>query len=115
YELVERIPIFQHGIERLVTGAQKMRIAIMCAEKDPLTCHRTILVANAARRAFQDIFHIREDGRIETQSEADDRLLSAYRAGESDFFRPREDRLREAYHLRADEIAYEENAQSAAS
>ena len=37
---------FQDGLERLKQGMNKFRIALMCAEKDPVMCHRTILVCN---------------------------------------------------------------------
>src|SRR5215471_17948397 len=30
---------FQEGLKRILTGAQKYRIALMCAEREPLECH----------------------------------------------------------------------------
>lgn len=37
--------IFQSGIQRLSVGVEKgYRIALMCAEKDPAHCHRSLLV-----------------------------------------------------------------------
>jgi uncharacterized protein (DUF488 family) len=44
YDLLARTPLFKEGLARLVLGADSHRIALMCAEKDPLTCHRAILV-----------------------------------------------------------------------
>lgn len=113
YALVARLPLFRKGIERLKEGAKKMRVAIMCAEKDPLVCHRTILVAKESKAEFRYIFHILDSGLLETHEDAEERLLAAYRVQEADLFIPREKRLEDAYRLRADEIAFEENLQPA--
>ena len=114
YPLVVRTPLFQQGLERLRHGAAQMRVAIMCAEKDPLECHRTVLVAHYARSIFSHIDHIREDGNLETQASADRRLLAAYGVNDTDFFRPRADLLEEAYRRRGEEIAFEETHEKAA-
>src|SRR5690242_9735719 len=45
YDLLANTELFKQGIERVKEGAQKYRVVLMCAEKDPLDCHRTILVA----------------------------------------------------------------------
>jgi hypothetical protein len=47
----------------------------MCAEKEPLDCHRTILVGRALTLCGVDLAHIHADGRIEPQAELEDRLL----------------------------------------
>lgn len=39
YERIPATEAFQHGISRLIDGASRMRVAMLCAEKDPLTCH----------------------------------------------------------------------------
>src|SRR5450755_2192905 len=44
YEAMERSSAYSHGIERLETGMERYRVAVMCAEKDPLDCHRAVLV-----------------------------------------------------------------------
>ncbi len=47
---------FMEGCRRIASsGLKKMSICLMCAEKDPLTCHRTILVANHLRLDFPEI------------------------------------------------------------
>src|ERR1700691_5477642 len=43
-KLAETI-LFKKGLERVVKGARSHRIALLCAEAEPLVCHRTILVA----------------------------------------------------------------------
>lgn len=108
YGKVAQLPIFRFGISRLREGARKMRVAIMCAEKDPLTCHRAILVTHFSREYFSDALHILEDGSIESRVEADLRLLKESSLDKDDMFSPFEERLARAYSMRADKIAYEE-------
>ncbi|MGJ3242637.1 MAG: DUF488 family protein [Opitutales bacterium] len=109
YRKVADLPSFKAGILRLREGAEKMRVATMCAEKDPLTCHRTVLVTHFSREFFSDTLHILEDGSIESRAEADLRLLREYKLEKEDFFSPYEERLALAYSKRAEKIAYEEN------
>ena len=45
--------VFKHGIERVKEGASKHRIALMCAEKEPLECHRTIDSLSWSNRILQ--------------------------------------------------------------
>lgn len=101
---------FRVGMLRLQKGAAKMRVAVMCTEKDPLTCHRTILVAHYGHDLFGDIRHILDDGSIETQEEADNRLLAELGMNEEDLFCSREDRIELAYEKRGEKIAYEAGA-----
>ena len=114
YRKVAALPSFLQGIIRLQEGASKMRVAIMCAEKDPLTCHRTVLVAHFSREQFSNTLHILEDGGIETRQEADLRLLREYKLDKEDFFSSYSERLELAYAKRAEKIAYEENHDHAA-
>ena len=67
---------FQRGLERVLTGAQSYRVALMCAEREPLECHRTLLVARALEQRGAQITHIRADGSLESQHAALLRLLS---------------------------------------
>ncbi|MBX2832117.1 MAG: DUF488 domain-containing protein [Rhodospirillales bacterium] len=75
YGLVAQRPDFKTGIERLVSGADKYRICLMCAEKDPLDCHRTLLIAPALKEAGFDLRHL-VDGRVEQQSDTEERMIA---------------------------------------
>ena len=114
YRKVADLPTFKSGVSRLREGAEKMKVAIMCAEKDPLTCHRTVLVTHFTRDLFSDTMHILEDGSVESRAEADLRLLREYKLEKEDFFSPYEERLAHAYSKRAEKIAYEENQEEVA-
>jgi len=107
YCLIAETESFRSGIDRLLTGAESHRICMMCSEKDPLTCHRTILVS----RWLQDkhgctIEHILEDGSVETQAEAVSRLLKECKRENLEMFSDREERIKEVYEERANEIQY---------
>src|SRR5690348_5255851 len=45
YERIAHTTTFQQGLRRILQGITTHRVALMCAEKEPLNCHRTILVA----------------------------------------------------------------------
>jgi len=75
FQEVMKQPLFQEGIRRLLEGTKTHRVALMCAEKDPLDCHRMVLVCRALKAAGADVRHILEDGCIESQEEAEARLV----------------------------------------
>lgn len=69
YKEIQEKEYYQHGIQRLLDGLKKYRVCIMCAEEDPNSCHRNLLVAESLRQVGVQIFHIRGDGRIQTDEE----------------------------------------------
>ena len=75
YDRVAATETFRSGLERVVDGAARFRIALMCAEKEPLHCHRTLLVAHELDRHGVGVAHIHADGRMESHAEAMDRLI----------------------------------------
>jgi uncharacterized protein (DUF488 family) len=108
YPLIARAPLFGQGLDRVRRGVEKYRIALMCAEKDPLTCHRAILVCRHLRDSIPKIQHIREDGRLESHQELESRLLALAGLPEGDLFQSREELLYRAYDWQGERIAYEE-------
>src|SRR5208282_3924400 len=65
YELLGQTAAFKIGLERLQTGATKFRVAMMCAEKEPLICHRTILVSRHLHDRGFNVRHILGTGDLE--------------------------------------------------
>ena len=95
--------LFQSGLARLVQGAERYRVAMMCGEKDPLTCHRTHLIERALREfkpEFQ-VEHINSDGTIETVTEFESRLMRTNDVDETDLFMGRDELIMEAYRRHA--------------
>jgi uncharacterized protein (DUF488 family) len=73
---VAATPAFQAGLDRVRDGVARHRVALMCAEKDPLDCHRFVLICRQLR-ADLAIRHILADGALEPQAATEDRLLAA--------------------------------------
>ncbi len=76
YEKIAATELFQQGIERIIKGIKKYRIALMCAEKDPLTCQRNILVCKRLKSYNLNIKHILSNGEVETHEDLENRLLA---------------------------------------
>ena len=68
YYRVAESQLFLEGIQRLISGLQQYRVAIMCSEEDPAVCHRFLLVTRVMDRQGIEICHIRGDGRLESES-----------------------------------------------
>lgn len=98
--------VFKNGIERIKKGASRHKIALMCAERDPLECHRTILVARELEKNGIEIRHILSSGNIESNEDAMDRLIRMHGLDNDDLFRSREEIKNEAYDKQAKVIAY---------
>ena len=77
YARVAATPAFRQGLDDLATLAREKRCCLMCAEKDPLDCHRSILVARHLAPKGFSISHIHGDGRVETQVDFETRLMNA--------------------------------------
>ena len=99
-------PAFLEGIARLKRGARDRRIALMCAEREPLDCHRTILVARALDREGIAVEHIHADGRLEPHGEATDRLFDLVGVPRDDMFLGRGELAAMAFSRREARIAY---------
>jgi len=106
FKLVAQHDIFLNGITRIRTGMEKFNIVLMCAEKDPITCHRTILICRALRALKINISHILEDGQLEKHSDSEQRLLTLFDLQEPSMFETTEQRINQAYDLQAEKIAY---------
>jgi uncharacterized protein (DUF488 family) len=106
YELLAQTTAFKTGLERLQTGASKFRVAMMCAEKEPLICHRTILVSRHLYDRGFNIRHILGTGDIEDHESSIIRLLKLLRLPDADMFRTRADIVAQAYTMQAERIAY---------
>lgn len=106
YDRLAETSIFKKGIERVLSGAQKYRIALMCAEKEPLDCHRTLLVSRALEQRGVSIVHILPNGRTETQTQTMSRLLKLVGLPQADMFRSDDELVAMACNLREKKIAY---------
>ena len=106
YDRVATTESFKRGLARVVHGAAKHRIALMCAEKEPLDCHRTLLVARALDERGVDVAHIHVGGGLERHRVAMDRLLGILNLPRDDLYRTREELIATAVSRQAERVAY---------
>jgi len=101
---------FQAGVERVLQELAAGDLALMCAEEDPLNCHRFLMICPELVSLGLEPLHIRKGGAIETQQEAEDRLLQMQHlgaiAGASLFSTERESALESAYSEQAKKCAF---------
>ena len=129
YEKIASTKEFNDGIQRILEGAKSYQISLMCAEKDPITCHRAVLVCQHLRESGLEINHILKNGDLETHHNLEERLLelhdlkppeqvqlslfddmSSSQVSITDY--SREEYLKKAYQLQGDSIAYVEKAEN---
>jgi uncharacterized protein (DUF488 family) len=104
YEAIAARLEFVAGLDRVVDEIARHRVCLLCAEREPLDCHRCLLVGRALAERGLTLGHIRADGTIEPHAGTEDRLL-ALAGGEADLFRDRAERLAHAYRRRAQAVA----------
>jgi uncharacterized protein (DUF488 family) len=111
YGRLAQTPSFQSGLDRVSQGAARYRVALMCAEKEPLECHRTLLVAKELVARGLPVLHIHADGHLETHEAAMERLLAITGLPKEDLFRSKEELLSEALARQEQQVAYVDEAQ----
>ena len=107
YDRLARTDLFRLGLERVQKGMKDYRLALMCAEKEPIECHRAILVARHLADLGLGVQHIHADGRLESHADALSRLVRILNLPEHDMFQSREELLAEAYRRQERRIAYD--------
>jgi len=105
FDLLSKTSLFQDGMNKLLIEANSSRTAIMCAEKDPIMCHRMILVTHAVKSRI-DIRHIHEDGNYELNKDAEKRLMKILEIGPVDLFLNENELIELAYVTQGKKIAY---------
>lgn len=108
YEAMARMPSFSAGLDRLVAGAGRYRIAMMCSEGDPTECHRCLLVGRALKGRGVGVSHVMQDARVVRQEAVEQYLLALSGQLREDLFRSPEERLSKAYGDRMRKVAYRE-------
>lgn len=106
YRCLANTDLFRSGLERVIKGATSYRIALMCAEREPLVCHRTILVARALADMGVPIKHILANGTAESHDDAMERLLRLVGFSNQDLFKPHVELVAEALARQEERIAY---------
>ena len=107
YDRVAATDTFDDALRRVARAADENRVVLLCTEKEPLECHRTLLVARALDDRHVDVAHIRADGSVESHDDAMSRLLVLHKLPpHGDMFRTRADVISEALSRQARKFAY---------
>jgi uncharacterized protein (DUF488 family) len=115
YDRLARTDLFQDGLDRLIQGSEREIVAIMCTEKDPLDCHRTLLVAREAIGRDCAVDHILADGSLESHQDSLLRLLDKMGQRQADLFTATEERIDRALSEQEARIAYVDRTLAQAS
>lgn len=110
YDRLAKTALFRAGVDRVVEGANNYRVALMCAEKEPMDCHRTILVARELNEMGMEIRHILADGACEKHAETLDRLVKWLGLPDEDFFASGDESRDLACSKQAERISYKRGA-----
>ena len=115
FEMYQKSPIFQNGAARIENGVMKgYRLVFLCSEKDPIDCHRNIMVARYFFNKGYSVGNIMIDGTLQEQEEIEERLLDKYFPDRNELTlfemiegkREKREYIEEAYHLCNMEIGY---------
>lgn len=106
YERLARTDRFRAGVERIRARARSSRLALLCAERDPLHCHRTLLVARALVAEGLAVQHILADGTPETQAQTLGRLRAQLGLQQPDLFCDEAELQAQACRQEGERIAY---------
>ncbi len=78
YAARRKAPDFLEAMDRLLGLVQSQNVVLMCAEEDPLHCHRFMLICPALVQRGMVPWHLRRGASVETQRDAEDRLLQLH-------------------------------------
>ena len=98
YDALAARPDFRDALDRLTANAAGATLCLMCAEKEPLDCHRTVLVSRRLAERGVAIEHLLADGGTRPHAEIEEALLG--KASGPDLFENRAARLARAWELR---------------
>jgi len=111
YERIARSSLFLHGLERVRNGVERLNLALVCSERDPLECHRAILVCRHLPDLHSETYHVHTNGRIETHLQFEERLVDLRGTALPPLLRQPGDWERAvlaAYEMQGQAIAYRE-------
>jgi uncharacterized protein (DUF488 family) len=113
YEKIAATTDFKQGIQQLLTLANATTTSLMCSEKDPINCHRTILVCQQLTSLDCQIFHILNNGNLENHQDLETRLLKQTNLVQNPlqlslFDHLNQELIKQAYQSQGEKIAYQE-------
>jgi uncharacterized protein (DUF488 family) len=106
YEMMAATDSFVSSLRRIARGAKSTVVALLCAEADPIECHRFLLVSRALHVRGLKVQHILPSGAIESHHESEERMLVATDLAQVDAFSNAQDALALAYQRQSARFAF---------
>lgn len=106
YSRIAASKSYRSGIDRLLAGANQHSIAVTCTEKDPIDCHRTVLVSETLRKLGVRVRHVLSDGSTESHEEAIMRIRRQFDLADPDLLHTDEELESDALRRQELLIAY---------
>ena len=107
YDRLAETDSFQDGISYVSRHADESHVALMCSEKDPLDCHRALLIAGTLADRGVVVEHILAGGELEDHVAAIDRLMADLKLPPNgDLFRSRDEVIADALTRQSRKVAY---------
>jgi hypothetical protein len=110
YEERRKAADFGVGIDRTLELGSTSNIVLMCAEEDPLQCHRFLMICPALLDRGVTPLPIRRSGELESQRDAEDRLLKLHDLAAFDsgslFISERDVAIQDALRRQAHDFAF---------
>jgi uncharacterized protein (DUF488 family) len=106
YAAMAATPAFRAGLDRVIEATRNHRVCLMCSEREPLDCHRCLLIAPQLAQRGLNVGHILADGTIEPHAAAEERLLVLVGKAPELFAADRSERLQAAYRRRGQSAAF---------
>jgi len=79
FDLYTTSDMYINGYRKIEEGLKRNHsIALMCAERDPIDCHRSIMVARTYHNNDYTILHLLPNSAPMTQFDIEERLLNKY-------------------------------------
>ena len=110
YDLIAGTASFGDGLTEIIRQSNEKRVTLLCAEREPLECHRTLLVAKNLATRNVAIKHILVDGTLEPHVDSMFRLLNQFDLSyRDDIFRSEIDIIDYAIKRQTKKFAYVKN------
>jgi len=103
YDALSERPAFKDALGRLIERARNTTLCLMCAEKEPLDCHRTVLVSRRLAERGVAVDHLLADGGMRPHRDVEEALLAKIGGPDlfdADLFEDRAARLGRAWQAR---------------
>jgi uncharacterized protein (DUF488 family) len=109
YEAMAVQPEFVASLDQLIGETARSRVCLMCAERDPLDCHRCLLIARRLAEGGLAVGHILHDSTIEPHAATEERLLALDADAAGLFAAQDRERLAAVYRRRARALGFNKN------